>query len=187
VKRAYLVNGTLAQPATAPENIFALDATTWAYLDGLLGTDYCYLVVQKKEVVKVIGLQTPNIALVERGIDSTQRRTWPVGSTIAYGLTEAEINDAVTYVGLSLTVNQPLQENDGVISYPEMQILGIGGCTVDGSDEGIWMIQDIPDNVGCCSLAGQAPPPIPLIYFNLRIVTEGYFRGTSDGSYRLYI
>lgn len=187
MKRAYLVKGTLAQPATAPENILALDSATWSYLDELLGTDYCYLVIQRREVVKVIGLQAPNIALVERGIDSTQRKTWPTGSSIAYGLTEAEINDAVTYVGVSLTVNAPLQENDGVISYTDMEIAGIGGCTVDGSDEGIWMIQDIPTNAGCCSLAGQTPPPIPLNYFNLRIVTEGYFRGTSDGSYRTFL
>ena len=187
MKRAYLVNGTLSLQAAPKDNTLALDSVTWTYLQGLLGTDYCYLVVNKREVVKVQSVEAPNLALVVRGLEDTRRESWPINTPIRYGLTQSEIDDAVTFSGLQLTVEAPLQNNNGVLSYTELQLAGIGGCTVDGTDEGIWMIQDIPANAGCCSIAGQTPPPIPLSYFNLRIVTEGYYRVTEDGSYRAYI
>jgi hypothetical protein len=77
---------------------------------------------------------------------------------------------------------------NGVLFYTELDIVGLGGCTVDGSDEGLWMIQDISGNAGCNNpLSPSLPPPIPLNYYKLRIVTEGYYRQTIDGSYREYI
>lgn len=187
MKRAYLANGTLAAPADAKDSIMTLDSTTWSYLSGLLEGDYCYLIVGCQEVVKVLGVEAPNIALVQRALDGTRRRTWPNSTSIAYGLTEAEINDAVTVVGNSITVAGALQENNGVISYEELNLVGIGGCTVHGDDEGIWMIQSLIGATGCCSIAGESPPPIPLQYFKLRVTTEGYYRATLNGVYRAYL
>lgn len=185
--RAYLTNGTLAATVDAKDSIMALDATTWAYINGILGTGHCYLVLGGQEVIKVIGVETPNIALIQRGVDSTCVRTWPNGTSVIYGLTESEINDAITVLGNSITTLGALQESDGAISYEEIGIIGIGGCTVDGSDEGIWMVQSLLGATGCCSIAGQSPPPIPLPYLSLRAVTEGYYRVCEDGSYRAYI
>ncbi len=187
MKRAYLANGTLAAPANPKANTLTLDATTWAYLNGLLGTDYCYLVVNGQEVVKVQSLEAPNLALVVRGLEGTQRSTWPTGTSIAYGLTQSEIDDAVAYIGYSINAQYPLLDTNGVLSYDEMQLAGIGGCIVGGDDAGGWIIQSIPANAGCYDpLNPDLPPPIPLNYFKLRIVTEGYYRVTSDGSYRAY-
>lgn len=184
MKRAYLANGTLAAQAATKDNVLVLDSATWTYLSNLLGTDYCYLVVGRKEVVKVQGLEAPNIALVVRGLEGTCRSGWPNGTSIGYGLTQSEIDDAVTYVGYTISPIYPMVDNNGVLSYDEVIITGIGGADVEGSDEGIWMIQDATD-LGCCDpLVPQVPPDIPLKYFNLRIVTQGYFRGTSQGAYR---
>lgn len=185
--RAYLANGTLAATVDAKDSIMALDTVTWAYISGLLGTGHCYLVLGGREVIKVIGVEVPNIALIQRGIDSTCVRTWPSNTSVTYGLTESEINDAITVLGNSITALGALQESNGVVSYEGAGIVGIGGCTVDGSDEGIWMIQNLSGATGCCSIAGQSPPPIPLQYLSLRAVTEGYYRVCEDGSYRAYI
>lgn len=188
MKRAYLANGTLATPAKTTDNILALDAATWGYLNTLLAGDYCYLIVGKQEVVKIQSLEAPNIALVIRGASGSDRVAWAAGTSIAYGVSSAEIQDAVDYVGAQLTVQYPLQYMNGVLFYTELDIVGLGGCTVDGSDEGLWMIQDISGNAGCNNpLSPSLPPPIPLNYYKLRIVTEGYYRQTIDGSYREYI
>ena len=185
--RAYLANGTLAAPADTRDSTMTLDSTTWAYLSGILGADYCYLVVGCQEVVKVMGLEAPNIALVQRNIDGTRRRTWPNGTSIAYSLTEAEINDAVTAIGNTITVAGALTEDNGVIAYEALNLVGIGGCTVHGDDEGIWMIQSLIGATGRCSIAGESPPPIPPQYLNLRAVTEGYYRTDEAGNYRAYL
>ena len=187
MKRAYLVNGTLAAQAATADSVLQLDNATWTYLNGLLGTDYCYLVIDGEEVVKVLGVQAPNIAMVVRGLEGTLRHGWPVGTTIKYGLTESEINDAVAYVGCTVTAVYPMQNNGGQLSYAELQFAGFGGVTVDGKDEGIWMIQDITGPAGCCSIVPAVPPPIPISYFNTRVVTEGYYRATVSGNYRTYL
>jgi hypothetical protein len=187
VKRAYLTNGSLAALARPQDNILLVDTDTWMYLNSILSGDYCYLVVDNLEVVKVQSLEAPNVLLVVRGIDETKRGTWGIGTSIKYGITGAEINDAVTHTGTNITATYPLTYIDGILSYPEMDILGIGGITVNGSNEGSWMIQNIPDNVGCGCLETALPPPIPLRYFHLRIVTEGYYRSTENGDYRGYL
>ena len=187
MKRAYLANGTLAAQAATKDNVFTLDNATWAYLNGLLGKDYCYLVVNGKEVVKVLGVEAPNIAMVERGLEGTTRHGWPSGTLIGYGLTASEINDAVTYKGYTITASFPMLNSSGRLSYSDMQLAGIGGVTVDGNNKGGWMVQDITGPAGCCSLVPSEPPPIPLNYFDIRITTEGEYRVTVNGNYRTYL
>jgi hypothetical protein len=184
VKRAYLANGNVVTLVNAKDNTLALDSITWDYISNLLGGDYCYLVIDKREVVRVQSLQAPNLALVIRGVDGTNRITWPNGTHIGYELTNAEIADAVTYIGISLDVQYPLVIHNGVLTYANFRLAGIGGVSVAGN-EGEWLVQDIPDNAGCA--ASSVAPPIPLSYFDLRIVTEGYYRVTTDGSYRGFV
>lgn len=184
MKRAYLADGTIVNLISAKDNTLALDPITWTYIFSLLGTDYCYLVIDRKEVVRIQSVQAPNIALVIRGVDNTERKSWPSGTRIGYKLTSAEILDATIANGLNLTAQYPITEFNGELTYANFRLAGIGGITVEGSGAK-WLVQDIPDNAGCA--ASSEPPPIPLSYFDLRIVTEGYYRQTVDGSYREYI
>lgn len=184
MKRAYLVNGTITDTANARDNTLSVDSDTWTYLAGLLDDDYCYLMLGNLEVVKVQSVQAPNVALVARALDGTNRRTWVAGTKLKYALTRLELDDAVTASVINLDVEYPISEVNGVLAYADLEIAGIGGLAVGGS--GIeWLIQDIPSNAGCCPSSG--PPPIPLSYYKLRVVTEGYYRATSDGSYREYL
>jgi hypothetical protein len=169
---------------SAKDNTLALDPATWAYISNLLDSDYCYLVIDKREVVRVQSVQAPNLALVVRGVDGTERKTWPSGTRIGYRLTSAEIEDAVVYTEVIIDAQYPIVNSDGVLGYANFRLAGIGGISVEGNGSK-WLIQDIPDNAGCA--ASSEPPPIPLSYFDLRIVTEGYYRVTTDGSYRGYI
>lgn len=187
MKRAYLANGMLVSVAGIRDNILGVDDVTWQYIENLLDGDYCYLVIGNIEVIKVLGTESPNILLVQRGIEQSCRRVWPASTNITYGLTESEISDAVTVVGNSISVSGALTEVEGTIAYTDIAIEGIGGCIVNGDDEGVWMVQSFIGAAGCCSIEGEEPPPIPLPYFNLRAVTEGYYRLTLDGNYRAYI
>lgn len=188
MKRAYLADGVLTTNADPKDATLALDSATWTYLNGLLGTDYCYLVVGGREVVKVQSVEAPNLALVVRGQENTKREQWPVNSSVMYGLTQSEIDDAVTVVGYSITAEYPMVLSNGVLSYTDLELAAIGGITVGGDDEGGWMIQKITGPAGCYNpLAPATPPDIPLNYYNLRIVTEGYFRATTQGAYREFL
>lgn len=184
MKRAYLADGTVVTLVGVKDNTLTLDSATWAYISNLLGSDYCYLVIDKREVVRVQSVQAPNIALVVRGVDGTARKSWPSGTQIGYRLTAAEIEDAVIYTEIGINAQYPITNINGVLSYADFRLDGIGGVAVEG-DGSKWLIQDIPDNAGCA--ASSELPPIPLSYFDLRIVTEGYYRTTTDGSYRGYI
>jgi hypothetical protein len=184
VKRAYLAEGIVVTLVNAKDNILALDPVTWSYVSNLLDGDYCYLVIDRREVVRVQSVQAPNIVLVTRGVDGTERKTWPIGTRISYQLTGAEIVDATVAGEVAITAQYPIVKTGTELSYADFRLAGIGGVTVAGSDS-TWLVQDIPDNAGCA--ASSEPPPIPLSYFDLRIVTEGYYRTTTDGSYRGYI
>jgi len=182
MKRAYLANGYLVQPLSEKGYVATVDAATWLYLNTLLGTDYCYLVIAGREVVKVLGLQATNQVLLQRGLEGTHRKTWIAGRSIKYGLTWSEVQDATTYIGYTLNVSGGVSWDGVNIFYPELNLLGIGGITCDGT-----YIDDIPDNVGCC--ISTEPPSIPLQYLPLRqVYLTGAFdyRITDSGDYRVY-
>jgi hypothetical protein len=183
--RAYLANGTISSQVSTKENVLALDSTLWEYLESILTDEYCYLVLGNSEVVKVQEVASPNLALVVRGIDGTTRGAWPAGTAIKYEITKAEIADAVEYVGYNIETQYPIEQVAGHIEYTYVDIEAIGGISIQG-DQAVWKIESTTE-LGCINpLVPDEPPDIPLKYYKLRRVTQGYLRGTSQGGYRKF-
>lgn len=177
MKRAYLANGVLSAPLFPDSYTVFVNADLVTYLSTLLSTDYCYLVINACEIVKVMGCLAPNVLYIERFAE--QRKTYLTGTPIQYFLTPNEIQDAVAEQELSLTQDQAIIVSGDSVSYPELDIVAIGGVNI--SDPPDAMIQDL-ELAGCgCS----EPPEIPINYLQLRIVDTGY-RIVDSGEYRAY-
>ncbi len=187
MKRAYLTNGTISKAVKTTDNYIGVDAATWTYLSGLLGIDYCYLVLGETEIVKVLGTFAGNTLLIKRGIDDTEISVWPIGTSIGYELTQAEITDATSFVGYSLVGINAITVGSS-IAYADFTLEGIGGATVKGTGSN-WIIEDSTE-LGCVSIAGEQPYPLPLSWQQLRIEesfdANGY-RVNDDGSYRTWV
>jgi hypothetical protein len=187
VKRAYLTNGYLTQQASPKDNLLYVDSATYDYLSGLLGVDYCYLMLNTAEVVKVLGVTAPNTLMVVRDVEGTERKVGLVGASIRYAATASETVDAVQFTGYRIKVGYTLRLIDGVLSYGPVNIDTLGGVSIDGTLESGWYIRDIPDNMGClCGEGGDIPLPIPYIYSKYRITDDQSIRVMDDGSYRGY-
>lgn len=177
MKRAYLANGVLSAPLFPDSYTAFVDSGLVTYLSTLLGTDYCYLVINTCEIVKVMGCLAPNVLYIERFVE--QRRTYLSGTPIQYFLTPNEIQDAVAEQDLNLAQDQAVLVNGNNVSYPELNIIAIGGINISELPKA--MIQDL-ELAGCgCSNA----PEIPINYLKLRIVDTGY-RIVDSGGYRVY-
>lgn len=177
MKRPYLANGVLSAPLFPDSYTAFVDANLVTYLSTLLSTDYCYLVINACEIVKVMGCLAPNVLYIERFAE--QRKTYLTGTPIQYFLTPNEIQDAVSEQELNLTQDQAIVTNGNNVSYPEINIIAIGGINISGLPKA--MIQDL-ELAGCgCS----EPPEIPINYLQLRIVDTGY-RIVDSGEYRAY-
>lgn len=177
MKRAYLANGVLSAPLFPDSYTAFVNSSLVTYLISLLGTDYCYLVINASEIVKVMGCLAPNVLYIERFAE--QRNTYLSGTPIQYSLTPNEIQDAVNSQSLTLAGLQSIQVNNGNISYPEIDIETIGGVSI--SEPPNYIIGDLQlAGCGC-----NDPLPIPLNYLQLRIVDTG-FRIVDSGGYRQY-
>lgn len=183
MKRAYLASGQLIQQAAINSNALYVDTSTYAYLFGLLGTDYCYLMLNSAEVVKVIGFIAPNGLRVVRNVESTQQTLGLVGAKIKYAATVSELKDAVQPIGWKFIPSYTLNFTDGVLRYGPTNVDTLGGVEIDGQDTENWYIRDIPDNIGC---ACDEPELIPEIYLKVRITDDQSVRVMDDGSYRGY-
>lgn len=177
MKRAYLANDVLTAPLFPNSYSVFVGSSLVTYLSMLLETDYCYLVINKHEIVKVMGCLTPSILYVERFAE--QRNTYLSGTPIQYFLTPNEIQDAVLEQTLNLTQNQAILINGSDVLYPEVDIAAIGGIGISELPNA--MIQDL-ELAGC---GCNAPPEIPLNYLKIRVVDSGY-RITDSGVYRAY-
>lgn len=185
MKRAYLVNGNLVSTASTKDNIIRVDDNTYTYLSGLLGLDYCYLRLGKSEIIKVLGFNTPNILLVQRGVDNSDIVTHITGESLGYIFTISELKDSTAYIGYSLNLSGLLYlDTEQNINYGPMTMQGLGGIDIKGSVEG-FTIYDITDNVGCA--ASITPPEIPPLLQPYRIIDTTELRVTDDGSYREYV
>lgn len=177
MKRAYLLAGKLVAPLLPKENVAVVDHDTWDYLDGLLGTDYCYIVIDSTEVVRVIGTVAGNTLLLARAKAITH--IWPAEASITYNLTAEEVKDTVVEQTLTLTSSGVISLTDGTVDYPIVTLAAIGGISNSGNAS-----FTLTDTQGySCDCAG--PPSIPLVYERLRIADSGY-RVTDDGTYRAY-
>lgn len=177
MKRAYLANGALSAPLFPDSYTANVSEDLVTYLSALLGTDYCYLVINACEIVKVMGCLAPNVLYIERFVD--RRKTYLTGTPIQYFLTPNEIQDAVSEQELSLSQDQAIVVNENNITYPELNIVAIGGISISELPNA--MIQDL-ELAGCeCSV----PPEVPINYLQLRIVDTGY-RMVDSGGYRAY-
>lgn len=184
MKRAYLAYGTLVSPAMPQDSVLRVDIAVYTYLSTILGSDYCYLVLGGTEIVKILGFSTPNVLLVQRGVDHTEIVKHNVGANLRYGITPSEIHDATTFVGYGYTLSGRLfAGNTGAINYGPMTMQGLGGVEVKGEIPR-FAIYDIPDNAGC--RAGTLPPDIPIRLQPYRVVDSGDVRVTDDGTYRKY-
>lgn len=177
MKRAYLANGVLSAPLFPDSYTAFVNSDLVTYLSTLLGTDYCYLVINACEIVKVMGCLTPNVLYIERFTE--QRNTYLSGTPIQYFLTPNEIQDAVSEQELSLTQGQAIAINGNNITYPEINIIAVGGISI--SEPPNAMIEDL--ELAACGCSD--PPEIPLNYLQLRIVDIGY-RIVDSGGYRQY-
>lgn len=189
MKRAYLANGYLTQTSLAKDGVLYVDTVTYNYLNNLLGTDYCYLVLGKVEIVKVIGFKFPNALLVVRGLESTPRLLAVADTRLEYTATASEIFDAVQFEGYKFSVSGSMHLVQGTLTYGLIKFVGLGGIEVEGSDTGGWYIRDIPDNMGCLCGDTEAttPPVIPINLQPYRITDDRSIRITDDGSYRRYL
>lgn len=178
MKRAYLTNGTLIFPALPADNFVLVDDVTYNYLESLLDSDYCYLVLGGTEIIKILGLAPSNALYIQRFQDC--RKTWLIGTRITYALTPNEIQDTLTEQVLNLVQDQAIQVDNNKISYPKVSILALGGIKV--SDTPDVMIEDSDSMAGCID---DTPPEIPPQYNKIRIVDSG-FRVIDSGGYRKY-
>lgn len=192
MKRAYLTDGYVTQPLGERDNLAYVDAATWNYLHGLLynpatfQTDYCYLVIHGQEVMKVTGLQAPNILYLARALDGTKRKTWIAGRRLEYKLTMAEITDATHFVGYKISVSGPMQFDGVNVSYMDMEIATLGGIDVGGDNDSGFLIEDAALNAG--PDAGCTPPVIPDSWNPYRCIDDlATVRSTDDGSPRQYV
>lgn len=179
MKRAYLADGVLTKDAQVADNTLTVDSALYNYISGLLGADYCYLTLGS-EIVKVLDTQAPNTLLVSRAVGGI-RKSHLAGQRIVYTLSANELADATIASALTLTASGALELDVNNLAYPQIKIFTFGGITADGM-----LIQDIPDNAGCC--AGDTnPPTIPPQYKKLRIITSGKYRQVSSGNIRAYL
>jgi len=178
MKRAYLTSGTLIFPALPADNFVLVDDGTYNYLESLLDSDYCYLVLGATEIVKILGLAPSNALYIQRFQDC--RKTWLIGTRITYALTPNEIQDAVEEQVLNLVQDQAIQINNNKISYPEVGFSALGGIKI--SDAPDVMIEDEESMTGCID---NITPEIPLNYMKIRIADTG-FRISDAGGYRVY-
>lgn len=183
MKRAYLTNGTLSFSAAPKDTILTIDSVTYNYLRDLLGVDYCYLVIDSTEIVKVLGCVGNNSIAVERGLEDTRRGILQSGSKIEYKITSSEILDAVNFVGYSLVASGQIKIDTADITYNSYTIIAFGGIEITG-DGKVWRIEDIPDNAGC---GLNIPPEIPINFQPYRVLATGEGRITDDGTYREYV
>lgn len=180
MKRAYLANGVLSAPLFPDGYTVFVDSTTAAYLNTLLGSDYCYLVINELEVVKVMGVLLPNVLYIERFDEN--RPTYLPGTSIIYALTPNEIQDAVIQQNLNLASQQAIIISNGNnINYPKVTIEAIGGVGI--SEPPNSMIEDL-EIAACCNF-GNLPLPIPINYLQIRIIDGGY-RIADNGGFRQY-
>jgi hypothetical protein len=157
MKRAYLTNGSVNEVNVTDDSI-RVDVGTYVYLSGLLGEDYCYLLLGT-EIIKVLGYHLDNVLLVQRGMFGTTRRYWPQGTILKYTLTHQEIIDTINYTPLSINATGILKYSNGILARIQQNILGMGGIQVIQSGE-VFTIQDANLTAGCA--VGVNPPKIPV-------------------------
>lgn len=178
MKRAYLANGNLVSPLFPDSYTAFVDVSLVAYLTTLLGTDYCYLVVNSEEIIKVMGTLAPNVLYIERFAE--KRKLYLTDTPVQYFLTPNEVQDAIEAQTLSLEQEGAIDIVSNKISYPNIRLDAVGGIVVSALPK--VFIQDI-DTSQCCN--DTTPAQIPVGYLKVRITDSGY-RVNDDGSYRIY-
>lgn len=179
IRRLYLANGTLQAALPKWSDDITVDTATAQYMLSVLNIgDWAYLELKwmdNTEIIKVYlnysGLQ------VNRSQDGSSRFGFPVGSTVKYKLTQAEIQDATenantnplnVYASLTGFATVTGSAGTWTIGYPNINVQGVGGIKghYSISDATLYLDQYYPA-AGCCSIAGTGAPLIagPDFYF----------------------
>lgn len=183
MKRAYLTKGVTTKYVSVKDTVISVDTNTYTYLQNLLGADYCYLLLNSVEIIKVLGFSAPNLIIVDRAVAGTDRTHGLSGLSISYQITDIEIQDAVDYKGYSITAINFLSVQNGIIEYKNYNIMAFGGVAIDG-DGANWVINDLPENSLCCD---DTPPEIPVYLQPYRWTDVGDVRVLDDGTPREYV
>lgn len=182
MKRAYLANGVVTEYLSAKSNIISVDTTLATYLSALLGSDYCYLILDGREIVKVLEVENSTLVVV-RGIENTSRIPSYTGTPIFYGLTRIELEDAITVASLELTVSGALSLEGINLALDGIDLQTLGGIYADVKNNNV-RILDVPSITGCdCGL----PEAIPDTYLKVRKTSDQSTRSLVDGSLRGYL
>lgn len=127
------------------------------------------------EIVRVVGHIFPDQLILQRGRDGTKPLAFPAGAIVKYVPTAEAIRDTVI-PNLSVAASGIISYHDGVFDVPPLSIVGLGGALSGG------IFTQHGQGCGRC----EDTPAIPDSLRAYRIVADGNFRITDDGSYRAY-
>jgi hypothetical protein len=160
-------------------NLISVETSLYAYMqDNLPDDKWTYLELSYgtlTELVRVEGTTAPNFLVVSRGRDGTKPLAFPQGATVRYVPTAEAVRDTVT-PSLTVDATGVISYYSGAFNVPPLSIVGLGGALSGG------VFTSPGQGCGTCEDA-------PIIPYNLkpyRIVADGNFRITDDGSYRAY-
>lgn len=160
-------------------HLIAVDGLLYTYLQtNLPDHKWTYLEIKSgplAEIVRVEGISPPNFLVVSRGRDGTKPLAFPQGATLRYVPTAEAIRETVI-PNLSITATGVVSYYQGVFNVSPLSIVGLGGALSGG------IFTAHGQGCGVCEEA----PEIPDNLKPYRIVADGNFRMTDDGSYRAY-
>lgn len=111
------------------------------------------------EIIKVIGLLSPDILVVRRGIDDTGEHSFLVGAVLEYVDTVAAVLDNYVSPALVLTPLGAITVNGLTVGYPELKFRILGASEVVGDNSHL-VIGRKDNTYGCCN-GSAVPAPLP--------------------------
>ena len=160
-------------------NRILVTAELYGYLLANLPDDkWTYLEISARngvEIIRVEGLISPNILVAKRGRDGTKPLAFSAGAVVRYTATSEAVQDRITPI-FTVGATGVVSYYEGVFNVPPVSIVGLGGAISGGI---------FTAHGQGCGVCGDAPV-VPDDLKPYRIVADGNFRITDDGSYRAY-
>lgn len=176
LKRLYLADGTLQTALSKSAEDISVDAGLATYLAQQLGiSDWAYLTIEWSGLIEVVKVYMDYSGLnVTRAQDGTCTQAFPVGATVKYRLTRAEIEDYISPAPINLYADGAGALTIGkngtawVVAYAAVDAETVGGVQAYFSlSDATLHLDDWYPAAGCLSVAGNGAPLIGGPYFYL--------------------
>lgn len=143
----------ITTPLLLGNSLVRVPVATHDHIAAALGaTDWTYLLVRhidRTEVVKVIGTQSPDALIVLRKQDNTEEQSFPIGASVSFVDTAAGVLDSFSPVPLQLTPQLAIETAGDVVGYKDVSIAVSEGGEIVGDDPKLHIVR-VEKAYGCC-------------------------------------